>query len=214
MKTSCNPPARGQRDSRPHIPPPGQSRDVRGLSWGQTAPSQFARISNRPVGVGSIPASPEPRRHGKQLDRIIGPLIARLLCLYLVRSHPRSVTSHAKINRPINAAEIAVIRATLKQAPTLPELPHLADTLEHLRALGCCGCGCDSVDFTTQDPTHISKPIGDGVGTTPAGGRVGVIVWGGDDAITGLEVYSLGAEESDLKLPVPSSIQPFVPDET
>jgi hypothetical protein len=30
----------------------------------------------------------------------------------------------------------------------------------------------------------------------------------------GLEVYGLGAEESDLKLPVPSSIQPFVPDET
>jgi hypothetical protein len=124
------------------------------------------------------------------------------------------VTSRATINRPIKPEEIAVIRATLTQAPTMPEFPHLASTVEHLRAMGQCGCGCDSVDFVPHDPTHVSQPIGDGVGTTPAGGRVGVIVWGRDDAITGLEVYSLGAEESDLKLPVPSSIQPFVPDET
>ncbi|MDB6027472.1 MAG: hypothetical protein JWM68_3695 [Verrucomicrobiales bacterium] len=122
------------------------------------------------------------------------------------------MTTRVRINRPIKTEEVAVIRTTLKQAPTLPDLSHLADTVEQLRAVGQCGCGCDSVDFTSHDPAHDSQRIGDGVGITPSGGKVGVIVWGKNDAITGLEVYSLGAEDGDLKLPVPSSIQPFVPD--
>jgi hypothetical protein len=47
------------------------------------------------------------------------------------------------------------------------------------------------------------------VGTTKLGGTVGIIVWGRDDQITGLEVYDLGAGEDDLTLPVPESIRPF-----
>jgi len=51
--------------------------------------------------------------------------------------------------------------------------------------------------------------VADGIGTTSAGGQVGVIVWGRGKAITGLEIYDLGAGENDLKLPIPSSIKPF-----
>jgi hypothetical protein len=124
------------------------------------------------------------------------------------------VTERAKINRLIRPEEIAVIRSAMERAPKETLDPGVLDTLEHLRAIGQCGCGCDSVDFVPHDPARMSRPIADGMGTTPGGGDVGVIVWGRPDAITGLEIYSLGAEDHDLKLPLADSIHPFVADES
>ena len=124
------------------------------------------------------------------------------------------MTERAKINRPITAQELAVIRSALERAPAETLDPRVGDTLEQLRAIGQCGCGCDSIDFVPHDPSYISHPIADGMGTTPAGGEVGVSVWGHPDAVTGLEIYSLGAEDHDLKLPLPDSIHPFVADES
>ena len=69
------------------------------------------------------------------------------------------------------------------------------------------GCGCDSVDFAQHDPDRPSRPIADGTGKTPAGGDVGIVVWGTDEAVTGIEVYDLGAGDEDIKLPVESSIR-------
>ena len=123
------------------------------------------------------------------------------------------MTERAKINRQITPTEIAVIRSALAHAPKEAILPAVADGLGHLRAVGQCGCGCDSVDFVPHDPSHMSHPIADGMGTTPAGGEVGVIVWGHPDAVTGLEIYSLGAEDHDLRLPLPTSI-PFAADKS
>jgi hypothetical protein len=114
-----------------------------------------------------------------------------------------------KINRPITPQEIAVIRTTLERAPVTPEDARLAANLESLRAVDQCSCGCDSVDFEEQGSVRPSKPIGDAIGTTPAGGVVGVIVWGRDDAITGLEIYDLGAGEEGLRLPTIDSIRGF-----
>ena len=119
------------------------------------------------------------------------------------------MTERARINRPIKPEEVVVIRTTLERASKERLDPGIADGLEHLRAIGQCGCGCDSVDFVPHDPAHMSHPLGDGMGKTPAGGDVGVIVWGRSDAITGLEIYSLGADDNDLKLPLPESILPF-----
>ena len=120
-----------------------------------------------------------------------------------------SMTERARINRAITPAEIAVIRSALERAAVSPEFSALGAGLERLRAIDRCSCGCDSVDFVEHDPARPAKPIGDGIGTTPAGGTVGVIVWGRDDAVTGLEVYDLGAGDDDLKLPQPDSIRSF-----
>src|SRR6266566_6759151 len=119
------------------------------------------------------------------------------------------MTTRAKINRPITPDELAVIQTTLERAAVAPEFTALAHDLEQLRAVDQCSCGCDSVDFAEHDPTHPAKPIGDAIGTTPAGGTVGVIVWGRTDAVTGVEVYDLGAGDNDLRLPVPDSIRAF-----
>jgi hypothetical protein len=69
-----------------------------------------------------------------------------------------------------------------------------------------CNCGCASVDFAFAGEER-PRPIADGVATTPAGGGVGVIVFGTADAITGLEIYDNGAGERDLTLPLPDSIR-------
>jgi hypothetical protein len=125
-----------------------------------------------------------------------------------------SETTRPALDRPVTPQEAAVIRATLKQAATLPELPHLFGTVDQLHAISRCGCGCDSVDFARHNPGVDSKAIGDGVGTTPSGGRVGVIVWGTEHTITGLEIYDLGAGDDGLRLPIPESIRLFVPTQT
>jgi hypothetical protein len=117
------------------------------------------------------------------------------------------VTQRATINRPITPEEIAVIRTTLERAAVSPEYATLVDALEHLRAIDRCACGCDSVDFAETDAADPPKPIGDGIGNTAKGGMVGVIVWGTPEAVTGLEVYDLGAGDGDLKLPEPDSIR-------
>src|SRR5262245_56064480 len=114
-----------------------------------------------------------------------------------------------KINRPISPEEVAVIRTTLERAPVAPEHSRLATSVESLRAVDQCSCGCDSVDFEAQGSVQPAKRTGDAIGTTPAGGVVGVIVWGRDDAITGLEVYDLGAGEDGLRLPTLDSIRGF-----
>ena len=119
------------------------------------------------------------------------------------------MTERAKIDRAITPEEIAVIRSALERAAVSREFSTLAAGLEDLRAIDRCSCGCDSVGFAKHDPARPAKPIGDGIGTTPAGGTVGVIVWGRADAVTGLEVYDLGAGENDLKLPTPGSIRSF-----
>lgn len=119
------------------------------------------------------------------------------------------MTHRAKINRPITPEEIAVIRTTLERAAVSPEYGTLVNSLEHLRVVDRCVCGCDSVEFAEADATDRTKAIGDGIGTTARGGMVGVIVWGTSQAVTGIEVYDLGAGDDDLKLPEPESIRAF-----
>jgi hypothetical protein len=117
---------------------------------------------------------------------------------------PSSVTSRLQIDRPISAEELAVIRAALERASTRPIASHSIESVGHLHAIAKCGCGCDSVDFAAHDSANPSFPIADGIGTTSQGEEVGLIVWGTQDAITGLEVYALGGEGH--KLPIPETI--------
>ena len=116
------------------------------------------------------------------------------------------MTERIPLDRRITAKEIAVIRAALDRASEAAEYRALASQLQDLRAIEQCGCGCDSVDFVAYDPTDPPRPLANAIGMTPRGGRVGVIVWGTAQRVTGLEVYDLGADD-DLKLPVPESIE-------
>jgi hypothetical protein len=115
----------------------------------------------------------------------------------------------AALDRPISPPEIAVIQVMLERAAVAPEYSLLGSDLSRLRVVERCSCGCDSVDFKKYDPQARSKPIADGTGETVSGGQVGVIIWGTSDAVTGIEVYDLGAGENDIRLPSPDSVRPW-----
>lgn len=108
--------------------------------------------------------------------------------------------------RPINREEMDVIRATLARAKVQSLNDTAVASIETLVVVSRCECGCASIDFEESPSQPRSKPVGDGIGLTPRGGKVGVIVWGRQDAITGLEIYDRGAGDGDLVLPDPESI--------
>jgi hypothetical protein len=109
--------------------------------------------------------------------------------------------------RNINPAEVAVLRAALLRAPTGPDSAALIAGIETLEVVERCPCGCDTVRFAVPADSTRGHPIADGVGMTPQGGRVGVLVFGTANGIHELEVYDLGAGDDDLRLPVPDSIR-------
>jgi hypothetical protein len=110
-------------------------------------------------------------------------------------------------NRPISTEEAMVLGAAFQCAPKIPDAAsHLVSAIASCGVVSRCGCGCDSVDFERRGAPGASCIVADGVGTTPSGGEVGVLVWASGDVITGLEVYDLGAGDDDITLPVPNSI--------
>jgi len=113
----------------------------------------------------------------------------------------------AKPNRPINDDEVRVIRAALECCAEIPEARGLVATVESLRVIDGCQCGCASVDFALTTPTQ-RRPIADGLGILPNGERVGVIVWGTPEAVTGLEIYDMSASATALPL---SQLQSVIP---
>ena len=111
--------------------------------------------------------------------------------------------------RAITPEEAEVIVAALDRASVLRIADAARAALPTLRVEARCECGCASVDFDAPPSVERSTLIAEGTARTSQGGEVGVIVWGRPDAITGLEIYDLGAGEGDLVLPVPASIMPW-----
>jgi hypothetical protein len=113
-----------------------------------------------------------------------------------------------KPNRPIIDDEIAVVQAALERCAEIPDAQKLLSTVSNLYVVDQCQCGCPSVDFARSSAEH-PRPIADGLGITSNGARVGVIIWGVSDAITGLEIYDMSANASELKLKDLKSIIPW-----
>jgi hypothetical protein len=114
----------------------------------------------------------------------------------------------AKPNRLISDDEITVVRAALERCAEIPDTGELVATVSSLHVVDQCQCGCPSVDFARSSSAH-PRPIADGLGITSNGDRVGVIIWGVSDAITGLEIYDMSANASELKLKDLKSIIPW-----
>ena len=107
--------------------------------------------------------------------------------------------------RPISPVEVAVIVAALERAPTARPVRHLRIPVDALQVVVTCPCGCDSVGFLEAQPP--SRLVANAIGTRPFGGLVGVLVWGTDEDITGLEVYDLTFDDQGIVLPIPESVQ-------
>jgi hypothetical protein len=94
------------------------------------------------------------------------------------------------MERELSAAESAIVSWMIEYAPMRGSLGHLAPTVEQLRVVENCKCGCPGIDFKKDGQASPWRPIGDARGVSPDGVIVGVILWGSDKEITGLEVYS------------------------
>ncbi|MCE9595591.1 MAG: hypothetical protein K8S98_15495 [Planctomycetes bacterium] len=113
--------------------------------------------------------------------------------------------------RSIRPEEAEVVRTVLTRAPRQPVDASVIEAIASLRVVGGCRCGCASIDFERKWTTRHGQ-VADGIGKTASGGQVGVILWGRRDAISSLEIYDLGAGQSDLRLPVPETIRPYEAD--
>lgn len=111
-------------------------------------------------------------------------------------------------DRPIAEREAAVVEWLLKSASVVGPLDHVVPFVPRLRVVARCSCGCASVDFEPGGQAGGSRPIADAVGEAAPGTLCGLILWGRDEAITGLEVYEL-SPGSNLTLPPVASLKPW-----
>ena len=102
--------------------------------------------------------------------------------------------------RPLTETE----RALVERLCILNAVPvSSSGDVTRLQVIGRCECGCASVDFI---PDEGSSVLGDAFGTTASGIEVGLLLWGRAGMVSGLEVYMLGEETSEL--PDPQTLRP------
>jgi hypothetical protein len=110
--------------------------------------------------------------------------------------------------RPISADEAAVLHRALEVCPVRPVSEALHSSVSTLRVVKRCDCGCDTVNFEgiRSEPPSI---IADGIGETPDGKEIGLIVFGNSDQLLSLEVFSY--DDEPARLPIISSIRGYEP---
>jgi len=98
-----------------------------------------------------------------------------------------------------------VVRRALQSAPVEGlKLTSLEDR-ESLNVVSRCACGCASVDFTFLGAGEIAELLADAIGDTSSGEEVGVLVFGVNGRIIGLEI--VGYSDSPADLPVASTVR-------
>ena len=108
---------------------------------------------------------------------------------------------------PASAEQKAVIVRALAVCPTDLASPRHHETVASLQVTSRCDCGCDSVNFEGWSIDPPAVILADGVGFAPDGSEVGVIVFGTEGAITGLEVYA--SKDSPARLPEVETIRGY-----
>jgi hypothetical protein len=86
--------------------------------------------------------------------------------------------------------------------------------LGRMRVVEICDCGCASFemepDGASEPSTGYGHQLADAYGTTPDGKAVGLILWGFDERVTYLELYSLAAKPP-FALPAPDTLADVPP---
>jgi hypothetical protein len=123
----------------------------------------------------------------------------------LYHRHCMNYMKPAGPTRPISAEEAAVLRRALEACPVVQISETLRESVSILRVVRRCACGRDTVDFDS-----IAGPRGqivaDGIGFTPDGQEIGLIVFARGDQLSSLEVYSSG-NDAPARLPTVDSIR-------
>ena len=79
--------------------------------------------------------------------------------------------------------------------------------LDAATVVGGCACGCASIDFAIGGVASQSAPL-DAFGDFIAKDRsVGVFVFAKDSNLAGVEIYSLGGDETPFEFPRPEQLE-------
>jgi hypothetical protein len=109
-------------------------------------------------------------------------------------------------DRPVSPDEIELVTWLLLNASTAGDLSAFVSAAGELRVVGRCSCGCPSVDFEKGGQAPPARVIADAYGETADGVQVGIILWGHEGRVTGLELYELA--EPVRSLPVKTYLTP------
>ena len=108
--------------------------------------------------------------------------------------------------RPLSPAEHALIVRLLERAG-LARGAHRS--LEGLLVTATCECGCGSIDVAPAGPAaalaEASRVLADAYGAVQGGHPVGLLLWGTQSRVTGLEIYAL-AFDPPFELPSPDTV--------
>ena len=104
-------------------------------------------------------------------------------------------------SRPITPAEAAIVNWMLTHCATSTAHSALAAGIDELTVVGRCPCGCPSIDFILDGQSTNGHPIASANAMTPEGRPIGVILWGTEREVSGLELYDMDGLGS---FPLPS----------
>jgi hypothetical protein len=108
--------------------------------------------------------------------------------------------------RPISSHELDVVRWLLANGALKNVSEYRVESLQDARVVPCCTCGCASIDFHTNDPnaTGTQRPrlrgsniLAEAFTLWPDGFRAGVMLWGTEGRLIGIELYELGGGAID-----------------
>ncbi len=103
-------------------------------------------------------------------------------------------------DRPISAAEAALVSWLLANAQMGCDTAGPSASVDDLRVVGRCSCGCPSINFVENGQDSGAFPIASAYGTTAEGVISALIVWEREGAISGLEFTELDEPVRSLPL--------------
>jgi hypothetical protein len=108
--------------------------------------------------------------------------------------------------RPLTPEELVLVTWLVENAEPRGRLERLADSIQRIKVVSKCGCGCASVDFERTSALGTRQSLVEAVGEAVTGEALLVILWGNDEELGGLDVMDLAGSNLNA-LPVPGSLK-------
>ena len=99
------------------------------------------------------------------------------------------------MERAIRSNELTIVNWLLDHA-LVDVAAYRGHSVEELRVVGACPCGCASLYFEPEGQRGKVQRIADELAVYPDGQRAGLILWGREDKIVWLEVYDFQPQSS------------------
>jgi hypothetical protein len=110
--------------------------------------------------------------------------------------------------RAASAEVRQLVRWLLEHAATEPVPASILEQIDTLTVVDACDCGCPSVDFVWEGQGAGAQILADAAGETIAGEPLGVLLWGREGVISGLEVFDYDGG-TWFPLPPPDRLRPW-----